>query len=95
MPSDDAFRRGQDIRDRAFRFACRIVKFCERLYQIGACNVGPVDEATKLRVEANELVSIVTTIVGNTKANCRPEADSPQSGDKLLQDHSQFHEFHS
>jgi len=35
MCSDDAFRTGQDIRDRAFRFACRIVKFCERLYQIG------------------------------------------------------------
>ena len=34
-----------------------------------ACNVGPVDEATKLRIEANELVSIVTTIVGNTRAN--------------------------
>ncbi|HMJ87413.1 MAG TPA: four helix bundle protein [Vicinamibacterales bacterium] len=124
MRSDDAFKAGQDIRDRAFRFACRIVKFCERLYQIGgiarlmapqlldcgtalfpmleearaaeskrdfiskcsiglkeirethgrlrlheACSVGPVDEATKLRIEANELVSIVTTIVGNTRAN--------------------------
>lgn len=34
-----------------------------------ACSVGPVDEATKLRIEANELVSIVTTIVGNTRAN--------------------------
>jgi len=32
---NDACRTGQDIRDRAFRFACRIVKFCEALYQAG------------------------------------------------------------
>jgi four helix bundle protein len=34
-----------------------------------ACNVGALTEATALRTEANELVSIVTTIVGNTRAN--------------------------
>jgi len=35
MSSDGTFKAGQDVRNRAFRFACRIVKFCERLYQIG------------------------------------------------------------
>ena len=35
VPAQDAFRTGQDIRDRSFHFACRIVSFCERLYQIG------------------------------------------------------------
>jgi len=34
-----------------------------------ACSVGPVNEAMALRVEANELVAIVTTIVSNTRAN--------------------------
>ena len=124
MHSHDARQTGQDIRDRAFRFACRIVAFCKGLYQAGgvarlmapqllncgtslyamleearaaesrkdfiskctiglkeireahgrlriheACKVGPTDEATALRVEANELVSIVTAIVGNTRTN--------------------------
>jgi four helix bundle protein len=124
VPSQDSFQTGQDIRDRSFRFACQIVKFCERLYQIGgvarmmapqllncgtalyamleearaaesrkdfiskcsiglkeireahgrlriheACKVGPAEEATALRVEANALVSIVTRIVGNTRMN--------------------------
>jgi four helix bundle protein len=32
-----------------------------------ACNVGPADEAAALRSEANELVSIMTRIVGNTR----------------------------
>jgi four helix bundle protein len=35
-----------------------------------ACSIGPVDEATKLRIEANELVSIVTTR-GNTREATR------------------------
>lgn len=35
MPSQETFRTGQDIRDRSFRFACRIVSFCEQLYQVG------------------------------------------------------------
>ena len=28
-------RPGEDIRERAFQFSCRIVKFCARLYEIG------------------------------------------------------------
>jgi four helix bundle protein len=117
-------RPGEDIRERAFRFSCRIVKFCQRLYELGgiaramapqllnagtalypmlqeargaesrrdfiskcsiglkevresygrlriheACEIGPVAEARELRVEANELVSIMTAITGNTRAN--------------------------
>jgi four helix bundle protein len=114
--------RGRDIRERAFRFGCRIVLFCQRLFENGgvgkamapqllhsgtalypmleearaaesrrdfvskcsiglkelreahgrlryheACGVGPADEATALRIEANELVSIMTRIIGNTR----------------------------
>jgi hypothetical protein len=29
------FEDGQDIRDRAFEFACRIVRFCQKLYELG------------------------------------------------------------
>src|SRR5947207_599547 len=29
------FRNGQDIRDRAFSFGCRVAKFCERLREQG------------------------------------------------------------
>jgi four helix bundle protein len=115
---------GADIRERAFRFGCGIVKFCEKLYRIGGiardmapqllnagtalypmleeargaesradfiskcsiglkeiretygrlrthetCAIGPVDEARALRTEANELVSIMMRIVGNTRTN--------------------------
>jgi len=118
------FEDGQDIRDRAFEFACRIVRFCQKLYDLGgiarmmapqllncgtspsgmleearageskrdfvskccialkelreahgrlrihiACKIGPVDEAVALREEANALISIVWTIVRNTRAN--------------------------
>ena len=117
-------RPGEDIRERAFRFSCRIVKFCQRLYELGgiaramapqllnagtalypmleearaaesrrdfiskcsiglkevresygrlriheACEIGPVTEARELRAEANELVSIMTAITGNSRAN--------------------------
>src|SRR5439155_2247909 len=30
-----AFEGGQDIRDRTFAFACRVVKFCEKVYASG------------------------------------------------------------
>ena len=30
-----AFEGGQDIRDRAFAFACRVVRFCQKLYEGG------------------------------------------------------------
>jgi four helix bundle protein len=118
------FEDGQDIRDRAFEFACRIVRFCQKLYEVGgiarmmapqllacgtsasgmleearaaeskrdfvskcciglkelreahgrlrihvACKIGPIEEAAALREEANALVSIVWTIVRNTRAN--------------------------
>jgi hypothetical protein len=29
------FENGQDIRDRTFEFACRVVRFCENLYSVG------------------------------------------------------------
>ncbi len=141
MKSEESFRTGQDIRDRAFRFACRIVKFCEKLYQIGgvarlmapqllncgtslygmleearagesrkdfiskctiglkeireahgrlriheACGVGPEEEATGLRIEANEIVSIMTAIVGNTRTNAglRPIRRRSESYEKVI-----------
>jgi len=114
--------RGREIRERAFRFGCRIVIFCERLHAIGgvakamapqllnagtalypmleearaaesrrdfiskcsvglkevreahgrlryhaACKIGPADEAAALVAEANELVAIMTRIIGNTR----------------------------
>ena len=29
------YENGQDIRDRTFAFACRVVKFCQKLYEAG------------------------------------------------------------
>jgi four helix bundle protein len=124
MPSEDRHRDGTDIRERSFRFGCRIIRFCQGLYRHGGvaremapqllrsgtalypmleearaaesrrdfiskcciglkevreahaplryhveCNVGPADEALALKTAANELVSIVTRIVGNTRFN--------------------------
>jgi len=118
------FAHGEDIRDRAFAFACRIVRFCQRLYDTGGvarmmasqllgagtalfaqleearaaesrrdfvskcaiglkeireahgrlrihevCGIGPADDATELRDEANELVAIMTRIVANSRTN--------------------------
>jgi four helix bundle protein len=118
----DALASGQDIRDRSFQFACRVVAFCETLYNRGdvarvmapqllrsgtsaaamleearaaeslrdfiskcsialkesreshvrlrmheACRVGPLSEAAALRAEAQEIVSIVCTIVRNAR----------------------------
>ena len=115
---------GQDIRERTFEFACRVVKFCENLYEGGGvgrvmvpqlvncststaamleearaaesrrdfiskcsvslkearethlrlricerCQTGPLDEARMLVQEANALVSIIGTIVRNTRVN--------------------------
>jgi four helix bundle protein len=120
---------GQDIRDRSFEFACRVVKFCEKLYEGGSvgrimvpqilnsstsmaamleearaaesrrdfvskccvslkeareahlrlricerCQTGPLDEARLLVQEANSLVSIIGTIVRNTRANPNPRS---------------------
>jgi len=114
--------RGREIRERAFRFGCRIVSFCEQLYTLGgvaramapqllnagtalypmleearaaesrrdfiskcsvglkeireargrlryheACGIGPTHEAAALVAEANELVAIMTRIIGNTR----------------------------
>ena len=113
---------GQDIRDRTFRFACRVVRFCQpiaeargvgrllvpqivgcstsvpamleearaaesrrdfiskccialkecreawtRLRIAAACQVGDQKEAGSLVQEADELISIITTIVRNTR----------------------------
>ena len=35
VPQPEDCQRGEDIRERAFRFSCRVVKFCQRLYEIG------------------------------------------------------------
>jgi len=40
-----------------------------RLRYHEACGIGPTEEAIALRAEANELVSIMTAIIGNTKLN--------------------------
>jgi hypothetical protein len=75
-----AFERGQDIRDRTFRFACRVE--CReshvRLRIHEACRIGPVDDARTLRVEAAELVAIIGAIVRNTKRNAGLPAGSAQ-----------------
>jgi four helix bundle protein len=115
---------GQDIRDRAFAFACRVVNFCDQLHRNGgvgrlmapqllncstsvaamleearaaesrrdfvskccialkecreshvrlriseACRVGEASDAGQLVAEANTLVSIISTIVLNTRRN--------------------------
>jgi four helix bundle protein len=61
-----------------------------RLRMHEACNIGPHDEATALRIEANELVSIVTTIVGNTRANAglKPIRRQPESYSKIVDTNS-------
>ena len=119
-----SYEDGQDIRDRTFDFACRVVEFCKRLYEAGGvarlmtaqllacstavsamleearaaeskrdfiskssialkeareshvrlrvccrCKVGPADEASKLANEANQIVSILTAIIRNTRRN--------------------------
>jgi four helix bundle protein len=118
------FEDGQDIRDRAFAFACRVVIFCQSVYDGGgvgrmmvpqlasctlsfatmleeargaestrdfiskcsislkecreswtrlrvyeACCIGSQTVARELVQEANELISIVTAIVRNTRRN--------------------------
>ena len=54
------------------------------------CNIGPREEATALRIEANELVAIVTTIVGNTRANAglKPIRRHPASNEKIVDSNS-------
>jgi len=55
-----------------------------------ACKIGPPAETTALRQEANELVSIVWTIVRNTRANAglkiknRPRRPEPRSFSKVI-----------
>ena len=141
MPIHEDKSAGADIRERAFRFGCGIVKFCAKLYKLGgvaedmapqllkagtalypmleearaaeskadfiskccvglkevreahgrlrtheACGIGPIDEARSLRIEADELVSIVTRIVGNTKTNAGISATRrrPRSYEKTI-----------
>ena len=115
-------RAGENIRERAFRFGCRVIAFAKALYTEGgiartmaaqllrsgtalypmleeagaaestrdfiskcniglkevreahgrlrfheACGIGPAAEARALRIEADELISIVTVIVRNTR----------------------------
>ena len=50
----ESFRGGQNIRDRAFEFACRIVKFCEKLYGAGGV----------ARMMAPQLLNCGTSIFG-------------------------------
>src|SRR5438552_16254627 len=124
------FEDGQDIRDRAFLFACRVVKFCQGVYDRGgvgrmlvpqivdcatsfatmleeakaaestpdfiskcsisltesreswtrlrvshACRIGPEIEARDLVQEANELISIMTTILRNKRRNAAKEKE--------------------
>ena len=47
-----ALENGQDIRDRTFRFACRIVDFCNHLYKAGSIG----------RAEAPQLLSSSTSV---------------------------------
>jgi len=52
LDTHPAYQGGQDIRERTFDFACRVVKFCETLYESGG--VG--------RVMAPQLVSCSTSV---------------------------------
>jgi len=58
VPADDdvrsSYENGQDIRERAFRFACRVVKFCQALYDGGG--VG--------RMMVPQLVNCSTSLAG-------------------------------
>jgi len=49
-----AYENGQDIRERAFRFACSVVRFCQRLY----------DEGRVGRMMVPQLVSCSTSFAG-------------------------------
>ena len=122
LDAHPTYQGGQDIRGRTFEFACRVVKFCEKLQEGGGvgrvmvpqivncstsiaamleearaaesrrdfiskccvslkeareahlrlricerCQTGPLDEARMLVQEADALVSIIGTIVRNTR----------------------------
>jgi len=49
------YKNGQDIRDRTFAFACRVVTFCEKLYEQGGV----------ARLMAPQLVSCTTSTAAN------------------------------
>jgi four helix bundle protein len=140
------FEDGQDIRDRAFAFACRVVMFCQGLYDRGgvgrmlvpqivdcatsfatmleeakaaestrdfiskcsislkesreswtrlrvcrACRIGPEVEARDLVQEANELVSIMTAIVRNTRRNAAKKKE--EQSNKRRRSSRRSHEF--
>src|SRR6185295_16592619 len=59
MANDDdddvppSYEGGQDIRDRTFTFACRVVKFCQKLYEQGGIG----------RVMAPQLVNCSTSVL--------------------------------
>ena len=127
------FEDGQDIRDRTFAFACRVVGFCEDLYERGgvarmmvaqllSCSLscatmleearaaesdadfiskcaislkegreswtrlrvcerrglGSSDESRQLVQEANELISIITTIIRNKRQNAAAAKPKPR-----------------
>jgi hypothetical protein len=69
------FEDGQDIRDRAFEYACRVVRFCQLLSDAGGVGRLMVPQllscslsfATMLVQEGNELIAIVTTIIKNKR----------------------------
>ena len=44
------------------------------------CKVGPVDEASKLVNEANEIVSILTAIIRNTRRNAAAKKTTKNAG---------------
>jgi four helix bundle protein len=124
LDAHPTYQGGRDIRERTFEFACRVVNFCEQLYEGGGvgrvmvpqlvncststaamleearaaesrrdfvskcsvslkeareahlrlricerCRTGPLDESRVLVQEADALVSIIGTIVRNTRAN--------------------------
>ena len=141
------FEDGQDIRDRTFAFACRVVKFCESVYASGgvgrimvpqledcasssatmleearaaestrdfiskcsislkesreswtrlrvyhACRIGPESEAGDLVREANELISIVTAIIRNTRRNAA-KTNNGKDGTKRRKPRRREYEF--
>jgi four helix bundle protein len=59
------FSHGQDIRDRTFAFACRIVKFCEQVYATGGV----------ARMMAPQLLSCGTSVAAMLEEARAAESD--------------------
>jgi four helix bundle protein len=65
MDKDPMFAHGQDIRDRTFAFACRVIKFCEQTYAAGGV----------ARLVAPQLLSCSTSVAAMLEEARAGESD--------------------